>query len=158
MRMLRCDIISVPKNPVKELKNVWVGTDFSKESKKVFSLTQLLQKQNNSKITAAHIYSVPIQFAPYLKKEEMVPKIEEHIREKFERFLSKLEMSDIQPAIIRGREASVSQKLADEAAKSKADLLVVSDKGGNAFSSLMVGSVTDELFSSHLRMPLWVVK
>lgn len=158
MRMLRCDILSVPKHPVKKLENVWVGTDFSKESKKVFSLTQLLQKENNARITAAHIYSVPIQFSPYLKKEEMVPKIEEHIREKFKKFLSKLEMPEIQTAIIRGREASVSQKLADEAAKSRADLLVVSDKGGNAFSSLMVGSVTDELFSSHLRMPLWVVK
>jgi len=158
LRLLKCDILSVPKEPALDLQNVWVGTDFSNESKKVFGLTNILQKKTRSQITAVHIYNVPIQFAPYLDKEEMVPKIEKHTREKFQKFLSKSDSKEISTKIIRGREASISEKLSTEAQKAGADLLIVGDKGGNVFSSLLVGSVTDELFSSQLKIPLWIVK
>ena len=158
MRILKCDILSVPENPQYNLKEVWVGTDFSRESKKCFQLTELFQRELGSKITAAHIYNVPIQFAPYLDKEDVVPKIEKHTQKKFEKFLTGTSGQDITTRIIRGREASVSDRLYKEANKANASLLVVSDKGGNVFSSLLVGSVTDELFSSQLQVPLWIVK
>ena len=158
MRLLKCDILAVPECANLSLKNVWIGTDFSRESRKCFQLGGLLQKKTSAHITAAHVYNVPIQFSPYLNKEEVVPTIEKHTREKFERFLSKSENSEVETRIIRGRDASVSSRLSEEAEKSKADLLVVSDKGGNLISSLLVGSVTDELFGSQLKLPLWVCK
>lgn len=158
MRLLKCDILSVPKNPSKKLEKIWIGTDFSKESRKSFQVAGLLQQKLSSQITAAHVYNVPIQFSPYLDKEEVVPKIEKHTKEQMEKFLSKSDVKDIQTKIIRGREASASRRLADEALKEKADLLMLSDKGGNIITSLLVGSVTDELFSSHLKIPLWVCK
>ncbi len=158
MRLLKCDILAVPRGANLDLKNIWTGTDFSKESKKVFQLTEILRKKTNSKITAAHIFNVPIQFAPYLDKEETIPRIEKHTKEKFKKFLSKIEMPEIETRSIRGRNASISEKLSEEAAKDGAGLLVVADKGGNVFSSLLVGSVTDELFSSKLKIPLWIVK
>ena len=158
MRLLKCDILSVPANPELNLSRVWVGTDFSKDSRKTFQLTDILQQQAGAKITAVHIFNVPIQFTPYLDKEEMIPKIEKHTNEKFQKFLSKLGSKPDETRIIRGREASVSEKLISEARKSKAELLVVADKGGNVFSSLLVGSVTDELFNSEMNLPLWIVK
>ena len=158
MRLLKCDILSVPANPELNLSRVWVGTDFSKDSRKTFQLTDILQQQAGAKITAVHIFNVPIQFTPYLDKEEMIPKIEKHTNEKFQKFLSKLGSKPDETRIIRGREASVSEKLISEARKSKAELLVVADKGGNVFSSLLVGSVTDELFNSEMDLPLWIVK
>ena len=158
MRLLKCDILSVPANPELDLSRVWVGTDFSKDSRKTFQLTDILQQQAGAKITAVHIFNVPIQFTPYLDKEEMIPKIEKHTNEKFQKFLSKLGSKPDETRIIRGREASVSEKLISEARKSKAELLVVADKGGNVFSSLLVGSVTDELFNSEMDLPLWIVK
>ncbi len=158
MRLLKCDILSVPKAPSRNLENIWIGTDFSKESRKSFPVADLLRSKLNSRVTAAHVYNVPIQFSPYLDKEEVVPKIEKHTKERFEKFLSKAQHQDIELRILRGREASASTRLAEEAVKAKADLLLMSDKGGNIFSSLLVGSVTDELFSSQLKIPLWVCK
>ncbi|MCM8567999.1 universal stress protein [Gramella jeungdoensis] len=158
MRLLKCDILSVPENPGLSMGNIWGGTDFSKESAKVFQLTSILANHTDAKITAVNIYNVPVQFTPYLNKEEIVPKIEKHTREKFEKFLKKNKITDCEMKVIRGREASIAEKMTIEAEKSGADLLVVGDKGGNVFSSLLVGSVTDELFDRTLKIPLWIVK
>lgn len=158
MRLLKCDILSVPENARLSMDNIWGGTDFSKESAKVFQLTSILANYTGAKITAVNIYNVPVQFTPYLNKEEIVPKIEKHTREKFEKFLKKNKITDCEMKVIRGREASIAEKMTIEAEKSGADLLVVADKGGNVFSSLLVGSVTDELFDRTLNIPLWIVK
>ncbi|MCG9970766.1 universal stress protein [Christiangramia crocea] len=158
MRLLKCDILSVPENARLSMDNIWGGTDFSKESAKVFQLTSILANYTGAKITAVNIYNVPVQFTPYLNKEEIVPKIEKHTREKFEKFLKKNKITDCEMKVIRGREASIAEKMTIEAEKSGADLLVVADKGGNVFSSLLVGSVTDELFDRTLKIPLWIVK
>lgn len=158
MRLLKCDILSVPEAAPSRLENIWTGTDFSKESVKAFRLSAYLNRMAEAKITAVNIYNVPVQFTPYLDKEEMVPKIEKHTIEKFDKFLKRNEISDIEKKILRGRDASVAEKLCSEAGKAGADLLIVADKGGNVFSSLLVGSVTDELFDLAMKIPLWVAK
>ena len=158
MRLLKCDIVSVPENARTSMNNIWGGTDFSKQSVKVFQMASVLANQTGAKITAVNIYNVPVQFSPYLDKEEMIPKIEKHTREKFDKFAKKYKVTDCDIKIIRGRDASVAEKLSKEAEKAGADLLVVADKGGNVFSSLLVGSVTDELFDLSLKIPLWVAK
>ena len=158
MRLLKCDILSVPAQAQMQLENIWAGTDFSKESVKAFKVALQLKSITQATITAANIYNVPIQFSPYLDKEEMLPKIERHTREKFEKFLKKQNFSKMQLEIIRGRDSSVAEKLSVEAEKAAADLLVVADKGGNVFSSLLVGSVTDELFDRSMHIPLWIAK
>ena len=158
MRLLKCDIVSVPDTVEQKIENIWGGTDFSKESTKVFQLASTLANVTGARITAVNIFNVPVQFTPYLNKEEMIPKVEKHTREKFEKFLKKNKITDCDIKVIRGREASVAEKLSIEAEKAGADLLVVADKGGNVFSSLLVGSVTDELFDRRLKIPLWVAK
>jgi len=158
MKLLKCDILSIPDTAKLRLENIWTGTDFSKESTKAFGLAAYLKQKTAANITATNIYNVPVQFTPYLNKEEMVPKIEKHTAEKFEKFLNRSKITDCDIKIIRGREASVAERLSLEAEKGGADLLIVADKGGNVFSSLLVGSVTDELFGRSLKIPLWVTK
>jgi nucleotide-binding universal stress UspA family protein len=158
MRLLKCDILSVPETGNYKLTNIWTGTDFSRESVKSFQLASYLSKETGAQITAVHIYNVPIQFTPFLDKEEIVPKIETHTREKFEKFLNRSKITNCEMKIIRGREASVAEKLTTEAEKAGVDLVVVADKGGNAFSSLLVGSMTDEIFKKRRKIPLWVAK
>ncbi len=158
MRLLKCDILSVPSEAAPSLRNIWAGTDFSKESAKVFQLTSMLATITKAKVTAVNIFNVPVQFTPYLNKEEMIPKIEKHTQEKFEKFISKNKISGCDLKVIRGRDVSIAERLIMETKKQGADLLVVADKGGNVFSSLLVGSVTDELFNNRLQSPLWVVK
>ncbi|SDS66762.1 universal stress protein [Gramella sp. MAR_2010_147] len=158
MRLLKCDILSVPKNASQRIDKIWAGTDFSRESIKSLQRASYLANNTGAEITAINIYNVPIQFTPYLEKEEMLPKIEKHTREKFEKFLHRNKITDCEIKIIRGREASVAAKLSTESENAGADLVIVADKGGNVFSSLLVGSVTDELFSRSLKIPLWVTK
>ncbi|MBT8295437.1 MAG: universal stress protein [Gramella sp.] len=158
LRLLKCDIVSVPRNVKESMNDIWIGTDFSKQSAKVFQLASNLANFTAANITAVNIFNVPVQFTPYLDQEEMIPKIEKHTREKFDKFLKKHKITDCEIKVIRGREASVAEKLTLEAEKAGADLLVVADKGGNVFSSLLVGSVTDELFDRKLNIPLWIAK
>ncbi|HKL34692.1 MAG TPA: universal stress protein [Salegentibacter sp.] len=159
LRILKCDILSIPRNFKPKIENIWVGTDFSSESKKTFHVAEILHEATSAPVTAAHVYSVPVQFSPYVPKETMGPKIEKHARHKSEKFLEKLQYKgDIKTLIIPGREASVASNLLEEAKEDNVDILIVSDKGANNISSLLVGSVTEELFGEKPELPIWIAK
>lgn len=158
LRLLNCHIVSVPPKTKMSLEKVWVGTDFSRESKKAFNVAEYLHDEGGSNITAAHIYHLPIQFAPFVNHEEVIPKIEKHTKTKFERYLSGISLKDLEWKTFRGRDASISTRLATEAERAGVNMILVTDKGGNVISNILVGSVTDELFSVKLAIPLWVVK
>lgn len=159
LRLLRCDILTVPRAAEEKLDVIWAGTDFSHDSRKVFRVTQELQEGHDTLLKVVHVYSVPVQFSPYVAPEAMGPKVEKHVEEKFEKFLKKLSYpKPIEPLIFMGRESGAAQKILSHIPNSKVDLLVVSDKGGNTFSPFAAGSVTEELFNANLDVPLWVVK
>ncbi|HSM63462.1 MAG TPA: universal stress protein [Gillisia sp.] len=159
LRMLKCDILSIPKNAKPEITNIWAGADFSTASKKVFELTELLQDSTNANAKAVHVYNMPVQFSPYIPKENLDLKIEKHLRERYEKFVKKLHLKrELELEIIPGRDTGVAEKLQIRAHNSKVDLIVLGDKGGNTFSSLLVGSVTEELFNQDLEVPLWITK
>lgn len=159
LRLLRCDILSVPQNVKHQIATVWAGIDFSQDSRKIFRAANELQESSPIDIKAVHIYSVPVQFSPYLSKESMKPKIEKHVWEKSEKFIKKLDYpGTIEPLVIHGRESAIAETLSEQVNKSGADLLMVADKGGNTFSPFAVGSVTEDLFSKKLDVPLWIAK
>lgn len=159
LRLLRCDILAVPRLAQEKIDVIWAGTDFSQDSRKIFQVTKELQEAYNSTLKVVHVYSVPVQFSPYLSPEEMGPQVEKHVKEKYDKFIKKLDYSHpIEPLILLGRESGAAKKIVANTKISEVDLLVVADKGGNTFSPFSVGSVTEELFNSNLQVPLWVVK
>ncbi|WP_037319778.1 universal stress protein [Salegentibacter sp. Hel_I_6] len=159
LRILKCDILAIPRDFKPEIKSIWAGTDFSRESRKIFNIAQMLQEATSAPVTAAHVYSVPVQFSPYVPKETMAPKIEKHAREKADKFLNKLDYKgEVTPLIIPGRDSSVASNLLEFAKKDSVDILIVADKGANNISSLLVGSVTEELFGEKPEIPLWISK
>ena len=159
LRLLKCDILAVPAAAREKIDVIWAGTDFSHDSQKVFGITKELQEGHEVLLKVIHVYSVPVQFSPYVSPESMGPKVEKHVKEKFEKFLKKLNYSEaIEPLIFMGRESGAAQKIIANIGNSEVDLLVVADKGGNTFSPFAVGTVTEELFNANLGMPLWVVK
>lgn len=159
LRLLKCDIVSVPRSAQEKIHTIWGGTDFSQDSRKIFRVTQILQEGHETALKLVHVYSVPVQFSPYVSPEDMGPQVKKHIQEKFEKFIRKLNYPQpIEPLILLGRESGAAKKILNNVKISDADLLVVSDKGGNTFSPFSVGSVTEELFNSKLDVPLWVVK
>jgi nucleotide-binding universal stress UspA family protein len=159
LRLLRCDILAVPGAAKEKIETIWAGTDFSQDSRKVFRVTKDLQEGHNVALKVVHVYSVPVQFSPYVSPESMGPKVEKHVEEKFDKFLKKLNYSEtIEPLIFMGRESGAAQKIIANMRSSEVDMLVISDKGGNTFSPFAVGTVTEELFNANLDVPLWVVK
>lgn len=159
LRMLKCSILSIPKDAKPVITNIWAGTDFSSATKKVFEVAEYLQKATAAKVKAVHVYNVPVQFSPYIPKENLDLKIENHLKEKCEKFIKKIGYDgDLTTEIIPGRESGVAEKLRIKAETSKVDLIIVGDKGHNVFSSLLVGSVTEELFNQDMDVPLWIVK
>ena len=53
---------------------------------------------------------------------------------------------------------SVASNLLECAKKNNVDILIVADKGANNISSLLVGSVNEELFGKNPEVPLWISK
>ena len=159
LRLLRCDILAVPRVAKPKIELIWAGTDLSPESRKVFNVTKALQEYDGTSLKLVHVYSVPVQFSPYVSPESMAPKVEKHVKEKIEKFIKKTNYSEsIEPLVFLGRESGAAMKIIANIKKSNADLLVVSDKGGNTFSPFAVGSVTEELFNENYGVPLWVAK
>lgn len=159
LRLLRCDILAVPRAAKPKIELIWAGSDLSPESRKVFNATKALQESGGTSLKLVHVYSVPVQFSPYVSPESMAPKVEKHVQEKIEKYIKKTNYSEpIEPLIFLGRESGAAQKIIANIKKSEADLLVVTDKGGNTFSPFAVGSVTEELFNANFGVPLWVVK
>jgi nucleotide-binding universal stress UspA family protein len=159
LRLLKCDIVTVPRVAQEKIDTVWAGTDFSHDSRKIFEVTKQLQEKPDTVLKVVHVYSVPVQFSPYVSPDEMGPQVEKHVKEKYDKFVKKLNYSKpIEPLILLGRESGAAKKILTNAKNSDVDMLVVSDTGGNTFSPFAVGSVTEELFNSQLSLPLWVVK
>lgn len=159
LRMLRCDILLVPKEPQHTLNNIWVGVDFSRDSRKAMHKAHSVAKVSGGTLTAAHVYNVPIQFSPYVPKDVMAPKIKKHTSEKSRKFIEKLGFDEpVNQKIIPGRESGVAEHLIEEIKQSQVDLLVVSDKGSNVFSTLLIGSVTENLFNHITGVAFWIVK
>ncbi|MDT0678086.1 universal stress protein [Autumnicola musiva] len=159
LRLLRCDVLAVPASANEKIDVIWAAIDLSQESRKIFTRTREIQEDNGSILKAVHVYSVPVQFSPYISPEAMEPKVEKHVNEKINKFLNKLEYPhSVEPIIFLGRESGAARKIQTKMLSGGIDLLMVSDKGGNNFSPFAVGTVTEELFNADLDVPLWVVK
>ncbi|WP_338733138.1 universal stress protein [Mangrovimonas cancribranchiae] len=160
LRMLKCHLLTIPKDSKPTINNLCIGTDFSNASRKSFIMARQLKEATNCIVKAVHIYNVPLQFSPYLPKQNLIPTIEKHIEEKSKKFIKRLkdDAKDVAFEIIPGRSSSIDENLHEQCKKEDFDMLMVSDKGGNTFSSLLVGNVTEELFNEDLELPLWVCK
>lgn len=159
LRLLKCNIFWVPKLENFEPKSIWITTDFSSASQKSFKVGALFQKQTSSQVTAVHVYNVPLHFSPYINNSKIETKVDNHIHKKFDQFVKKIDYPfPLQTLRIAGREANAASKIRQESKRYKVSLIIVSDKGANTFSNLIVGSVTMELFMRHLDIPLFITK
>ncbi|RRO13356.1 universal stress protein [Flavobacteriaceae bacterium 14752] len=159
LRILKSNVLWIPKLDSIDINKVWVSTDFSNSSKKAFHISSLIQDKINAKTEAVHVFNMPLHFSPYINSSKIETKVENHVQNKFETFIKKLNYSHkLETVLIAGREANAASKIRLEAKKHKISFLIVADKGANTFSNLMVGSVTEELFNRDLHVPLFITK
>lgn len=163
LRILKCNVLWVPQMRTIKINKLWVATDFSNASQKAFSISQLIQEKLDCETSAVHVYNLPMHFSPYINNSKIEDKLDKkitaHINKRFDNFIKKLNYSNtLNKLIFPGREANPSLKLSKEVKYNKVSMLIVTDKGENIFSNLMVGSVTEELFNRDLGLPLFVNK
>lgn len=159
LRTTRCLFLWVPETAQNKIEKVWIGTDFSNSSKKCFPYAQFLKSKQDFKLEAVHVYSLPVHFSPYVNDSKIEPKMKEYVNKKFINFFKKIENSDdITQTKIMGREVNVANRLKKEAYRNNVNLLMMADKGGNTFSNLSLGSVTEDLFTNELNIPLLIIK
>ena len=159
LRTTRCLFLWVPEVAQNKIEKVWIGTDFSNSSKKCFPYAQFLKSKQDFELEAVHVYSLPVHFSPYVNDSKIEPKMKEYVNKKFINFFKKIENSDeITQTKIMGREVNIANRLKKEAYRNNVNLLMMADKGGNTFSNLSLGSVTEDLFTNELNIPLLIIK
>jgi nucleotide-binding universal stress UspA family protein len=159
LRLLKCNILSVPKSAQLSLQNIWVGTDFSGHSKKSFQFVEEFRGKLDIYLKSIHVYHVPMQFSPYIQTNTASEKIEKHLQQKSDKFFKKMILTPPEEnLLIFAKDKSISEKFAIEIEKNNPDLVIISDKGGNNISSLLIGSLTEELFDEILKSPLLIIK
>lgn len=158
LRIIKCDMLSIPEKYDSEFKNVWVGTDFSSHSIRAFRRVQQMQPHFNYDLSAVHAYSIPMQFTPHIRKETMVEEISSHLNKKAKKFLHALNISMKDFQLFRLKDLTTAESLLLNARRQNVDLLAVADHGSNNLSSLLVGSITEDVFNEAEKIAILIVK
>ncbi len=157
LRLVNCDVLSVPKDARIPAKRILCTTDFSAKSQKGIRRAIQFQEANGGQLACLHVFRVPAQYFPALDVQKAEKRIEAQTEKAFEKLSKQLDNPDMQALTQMVGENSVPEQI-QETAEQEFDILFLSEKGQNNFTTLLVGSTTEELFSHYLSIPLWVVK
>ncbi|EGV44912.2 universal stress protein [Bizionia argentinensis JUB59] len=159
VRMLDAHVLLVPEEAKHSMDNVLVPTDFSSASSKCFGVADSLVERSGGKIEALHVYNIPSFFFPYINTEKAIGKTILHLKEKVKQFRKKYKLPEQLQFRYTDREnLSVVEAIVLHAKKGKFDIIVSSAIGGNNITSLFVGSVTNDLLISNIKVPLLVIR
>lgn len=159
VRMLNSHVLLVPEEAKHNMGKVLVPTDFSQASAKCFDVAESLVARSNGSIEALHIYNIPSFFFPYINTEKAIDKTEKHLKEKVRQFRSKHKLPDRIPFKYIDREdLSIVDAIEIYARKGDFDIIVVSARGGSDIKSLFVGSITNDLLTRNVNMPLLITR
>ncbi len=156
LRILKTDILSIPENATFPIKKGLVTTDFSSAANKALDKALELNDKISLNLCLLNVFKLPQLYFPYLNIEKSIKKVEIHIEKQFNK-LSK-NYDNYSSEKLSAGDVSIPEKIASYAEKNKFDILFISSKGHNSYTSLLIGSVTEELFTHNLNIPLWVVK
>ncbi len=157
LRILKTDILSIPEEVNFPIKKGIITTDFSNASSKAIKKALFLEEKVSLNLELLHVFKLPQLYFPYLNIEKSIKKVEVHIEKQFRKYTKEYD-DRLKTIKLSAGDVSVPEKIAQYAQKNKFDILFISSKGHNSYTSLMVGSVTEELFTHDLHIPLWVIK
>ncbi len=157
LKLLKCHILSIPENYTMDIKNIWIGTDFSNHSKKTFKLAEQWKPYFDFQMSVANVYGVPIQFT-FVDTESVIEEVSAQLEKKAKKYLKQIGIENTTFKLFRQRDLTIAQALLENARKEKVDILLVGDKGGDKFSSLLVGSTAEDVFREAEEIAILVVK
>lgn len=158
LQLLNSDLLMVPEN-FSKFENILIATDFSKNSLKAFKKANYLNSNEKSNLDAIHIYHIPPRYMPYLSNEKDTLSLQKHYEKKAIDFKRKNKIENLNTFYVKNANAlSVTKKIIEFTEKQNYQLLILTCKGKNSITNLLVGSVTNKLVNKHLNAPLLVVK
>jgi len=158
MNLLDCDVLFVPEQVNHQLKDVLLPTDFTQNSAKAFKKALYFDSKQNWNMEALHVYSIPSVYFPYIDREKAIDKTQETVLAKFKNFENRFKLGDFSFHQIYRENLSVVESILEEATQKKADMIMLSAKGGNKITTLFVGSTTSDLLLNESDLPVYVVK
>ncbi len=158
LRMLKCDVLSIPSNSNIPPKKLLCTTDFSGKSHKGIKRALDIKEKVEGDLSCLNVHKIPAQYFLALDLDKLKDKIERHTQKSFTKLFAKLKTEKAIPVSKLAGDYSIPERIRQIAENDKYDLVFISDRGHNNFTSLFVGSITEELFTHYLKLPLWVVK
>lgn len=159
VKYVSASILFVPETSRYNLENVLVPTDFSEQSAKAIEAAFLLTESQNGSVTAQHIFKYPAQFFPYMPGDEEKKKIDAHLTEKKERFLSEYDLNNrMQFVLTLHKEGKPADSIYDQVVRDQADLIVVASKSNKKMAGFLRDDFTDKMTYYSFGIPLLILK
>ncbi|MEZ4962657.1 MAG: universal stress protein [Saprospiraceae bacterium] len=155
----------IPDKAKLSLQNILVPVDFSIHSAEALRIAVAIRKRlpHAAKVTLVHVYEMPANYSAYRINEFKVKKmIEEDRVGALEQFIiehvPEADRKNLDTALVNRSPHSIGHNLIGFAEQYGHDLIVMGAKGHSKLALLLMGSVTEKVFSHSQHIPVLIVK
>ena len=158
-----CSVLLIPKDAPKSIDKIWIPTDFSERSGKVFEIAIDLAKSMEPKpqLNLHHVYQLPhAYYFQGFPETEILSAVKQDAEEKYTDFNRRHNPQDY-PIEVNYTELSESYVAADihhQAVSNQADLILMAAGGRSRLSNIFLGSETDQMVQNEHQVPLLILK
>lgn len=159
VKYVPASILFIPENSRYAMDTILAPVDFSEQSANAVKLAKNMVEPQNGSVRAQHIFKYPTHFFPYMPSDEEKEKINGHIEEQKEKFISEQEIpDDVQFTLTLHKEGRIGDEVYDEAVRNQADLIIVGSKSNKKITSILRDDFTDKMTYYSFGIPLLIVK
>ncbi|MEX2586335.1 MAG: universal stress protein [Balneolaceae bacterium] len=158
VKYVASSVLFVPETCRYILNRILVGVDFSEESARALGTAQKLLPNEETRITAQHVFRYKARFFPYTFSPEEKEEAAREIEKKKEKFVKEYRIpSDIHFALTLHREGRIANTIYDQAIRDQSDLIVIGSKS-KKLSRIIRQDFTDKMVDYAFGIPLLVLK
>lgn len=159
VKYVPASILFVPENSRYAMDTILAPVDFSEQSANALKLARHLVEPQNGAVRAQHIFKYPAHFFPYMPTDEEKEKINKHIHEQKDKFVSEYDIDDdVDFTLTLHKEGRMGDEVYDEAVRNQADMIIVGAKSSKKITSILRDDFTDKMTYYSFGIPLLIVK
>jgi nucleotide-binding universal stress UspA family protein len=161
-RRAACSILFVPEDVRLQCEKIFVGLDFSNNSRFALDKAIGIAKLTGATIHCHHIYSVPTGFHTSGKSfQEYAAIMKNHAKKRYDKYISETKIPkgiEIVPMFSVDKGGKAPLVFTQKARAIKTDLILVSSKGRSSIAAFILGSFTERVIGSDHKTVILVVK